>query len=90
MRVIRFHLQTGLNEVIPGDNIALRLVYLNDQDGKVVGWFEESYAKDPQPSLFIYLALTGEEVPVFYTYITSHQVSAGGGYFVVHAFNTNA
>lgn len=86
MRVIKVKLTTGMNEVFVVDHHELQLVHLDDQDDKIFGWFLESYSDNPKPTKFIYLALTGEVVSDSYTYLRSHQVTAGGGYFVVHAF----
>jgi hypothetical protein len=72
---------------IPGDNTA-RLVYLNDQDSKLMGWVEVKTTTDtPTVEYEVYLALTGEDIPPEYRYVCSHQLEQGGGFFVVHAYD---
>lgn len=87
-QVLKFLLKPGLNTITIAENHTARLVYLNDQDGKIMGWVELTQTADmPQTEYEVYLALTGEQVPDEYRYITSHQVAAGGGYFVTHAYD---
>jgi hypothetical protein len=66
-----------------------KLRYVNDQDGKLMGWFQ--VAQDElhvQPHEYeVYLAMTGETVPQTYNYVCSHQQHQAGGYFLVHAFD---
>lgn len=56
------------------------------QDSKLYGWFLET-TLDYQDEYECYVALTGEQVPQEYHYVTSTQLSTAGGYFVVHAFD---
>ncbi len=88
MKVLKYRLHPGMNTLpIPGDNTA-RLVYLNDQDSKLMGWVEVAATTDvPTVEYEVYLALTGETVPPEYRYVCSHQLQQGGGYFVVHAYD---
>lgn len=84
MRVIKFALKTGLNALpTPG---SLKLVHLDWQDSKLMGWFLEIH-KDYQDEYEVYIAVTGEPVPTEYNYVCSSQLNTGGGYFVVHAFD---
>jgi hypothetical protein len=66
-----------------------KLRYLNDQDGKLMGWFEVSGEPTgtEESDYEVFLALTGETVPDDYHYVTSHQVQQGGGFFLVHAYD---
>lgn len=88
MRIIKHRLHAGMNTLpIPGDNTA-KLRYLNDQDSKLMGWVEVASTTDiPTVEYEVYLALTGEEVPPEYRYVTSHQLNTNGGYYVVHAYD---
>lgn len=86
MRVIKFQLHPGSNELLPADNVYLKLVYLDNQEKKLFGWFEEGYSEQTISSYKVYLALTGEEIPTSYQHIVSHQISTGGGFFLVHAY----
>jgi hypothetical protein len=88
MKILKYRLHPGMNTLpIPGDSTA-RLVYLNDQDGKLMGWVEVAATTDiPTVEYEVYLALTGEEVPPEYQYVCSHQISQGNGFFVVHAYD---
>lgn len=53
-----------------------------------MGWFEELATEHSAAFEYeVYLALTGEQVPDDYNYVCSHQVFAGGGYWVVHAYD---
>lgn len=66
----------------------LKLVHLDYQDSKLMGWFTEVTDFDAEPTEYeVYVAVTGERVPDNYQYITSTQINTGGGYFVVHAFD---
>ena len=66
-----------------------KLRYINDQDGKLCGWFQ--VAQDElhlqAHEYEVYLALTGETIPDGYHWVCSYQQHTGGGYFVVHAFD---
>lgn len=69
-------------------NKVLMLRYLNDQDGKLMGWFEEHNAEHGEAFEYeVYLALTGETIPDDYHWVCSHQLTQGGGWFVVHAYD---
>lgn len=86
MRVLKYHLNTGMNTI--GQLGTLKLVYLAYQDSKLMGWF--TLVNDPkaEPTEYeVYVALTGEGVPDHYNYVTSTQLNTAGGYFVVHAFD---
>lgn len=86
MRMLKLRLNPGMN-TIPLTNTDWKLRYLNDQDGKIMGWFEVLDTTNTNPFEHeVYLALTGEEIPDGYQYTCSHQLSQGGGYFVVHAY----
>jgi len=88
MRTIKYKLVVGMNTIAVQDGYQLKLRYLNDQEGKIMGWFEEVYDQDMlQHSHEVYVALTGEYVPDEYQYVCSHQINQGGGYFVVHAYD---
>jgi hypothetical protein len=73
---------------VQADHIC-KLRYINDQDGKLFGWFE--VADNPLElqahEYEVYLAMTGETIPDPYNYCTSYQQLTGGGYFVVHAYD---
>jgi hypothetical protein len=88
MKILKYRLHPGMNMIpVADDNIA-RLVHLDDQDGKIMGWVELRPTEGiPQAEYEIYLALTGEEIPDEYRYVISHQVNTGGGWFVVHAYD---
>lgn len=84
VRVLKYQLKPGLNVLqSPGTS---KLRYLNQQDNKLYGWVEE-YEGPHQDEYEIYLAITGEEVPLDYNYVTSYQLERSGGYFVVHAYD---
>jgi len=88
MKVLKFRLHPGMNAVKCEPDKLLILRYLNDQDGKIMGWFEEQTVVHSNAFEYeVYLALTGETVPSEYDYVCSHQVNQGGGYFVVHAYD---
>ena len=86
MKILKYRLHPGMNTLpIPGDSTA-KLRYLNDQDGKLMGWVEVAATTGvPTVEYEVYLALTGENIPNEYNYVCSHQLHQGGGYFVVHA-----
>jgi len=90
MRIIKHRLHPGMNKIaVEADHIA-KLCYLNDQYGKITGWFQVATYPNLhlQPHEYeVYLAMTGETVPDEYNYVCSHQLHEGGGYFVVHAFD---
>jgi hypothetical protein len=88
MKILKYRLHAGMNTLpIAGDNTA-KLRYLNDQDGKLMGWVEVTPTTGVSTVEYeVYLALTGEEVPPEYHYCYSHQINLGGGYFVVHAYD---
>lgn len=90
MQVIKYRLNPGMNTIKVLDGYQLKLRYLNDQDGKLVGWFEETTV--PETTQYyseyeVYLALTGEHIPDDYHYCCSYQERVRGGYFVVHAYD---
>jgi hypothetical protein len=66
-----------------------KLRYINDQDGKLCGWFQ--VAQDElhlqAHEYEVYLAMTGETVPDAWNYVCSYQQHQAGGYFLVHAFD---
>jgi hypothetical protein len=88
MKILKFRLHPGMNTLpIPGD-VTAKLRYLNDQDGKLMGWVEVAATTDtPTVEYEVYLALTGQDIPDQYCYCTSHQLNQGGGFFVVHAYD---
>jgi len=86
MKILKFRLHPGMNKIPVGLDYLAKLVYLNDQSGKLMGWVQFRPTPGvPESEYEVYVALTGEQVPDEYQYITSHQISEGGGYFVVHA-----
>ena len=88
MRMLKFRLHPGMNTIKCDANKLLMLRYLNDQDGKLMGWFEEYATEHGNAFEYeVYLALTGETVPDDYHYVCSHQLQQGGGYFVAHAYD---
>lgn len=88
MRVLKFPLKPGMNAVKCETDKVLMLRYLNDQDAKIMGWFEEHTVEHSEAFEYeVYLALTGEQVPTEYDYVCSHQVQQAGGFFVVHAYD---
>jgi hypothetical protein len=88
MKMLKYRVHPGMNTLpIPGDSTA-KLRYLNDQDGKLMGWVEVAATTGvPTVEYEVYLALTGEDIPNEYNYVCSHQLNQGGGYFVVHAYD---
>jgi hypothetical protein len=86
--MLKHRLHPGMNKIVVEQYHRLKLRYLNDQDGKLTGWFQETQDDDMLEHEYeVYLALTGEQVPGEYCYCTSHQLHQGGGYFLVHAFD---
>lgn len=90
MRMLKFKLIAGMNRIPIAADLQAKLRYINDQDGKITGWFQVAADADLHLEAHeyeVYLALTGETVPSQYNYVCSHQVHQGGGYYVVHAFD---
>lgn len=84
MRVLKYRLHEGLNTITtPGTS---KLVYLDYQDNKLFGWVLETEGLY-QDEYEVYVALTGQQVPLEYRYVCSTQTQPGGGYYVVHAFD---
>lgn len=84
MRILKYRLHEGLNTLTtPGTS---KLVYLDYQNNKLHGWVLENEGPY-QDEYEIYVALTGERVPLEYNYVCSIQINPGGGYYVVHAFD---
>lgn len=84
MRVFKYPLHEGMNAVAsPGTS---KLVMLEYQDRKLYGWVLECETSQ-QTEYEIYIALTGEQVPHNYNYVTSTQTQISGGYYVVHGFD---
>ncbi len=90
MRMLKYRLHPGMNKIqVEADHIC-KLRYINDQDGRLMGWFEVAADVDLHLQAHeyeVYLAMTGETVPDGYCYVCSYQLNQGGGYFVVHAFD---
>jgi hypothetical protein len=82
MRVHKHLLKEGMN-TIKGVS---KLVYLDFQGTKLYGWFI-TQPQDQLEEYEVYIALTGEQVPDEYQYVTSTQLFAGNGYYVIHAFD---
>ena len=89
MRIIKHRLHPGMNTIQVEADHQIKLRYINDQDGKLCGWFQ--VAQDElhlqAHEYEVYLALTGETIPDGYHWVCSYQQHTGGGYFVVHAFD---
>lgn len=84
MKVLKYRLHEGLNTLAtPGTS---KLVYLDYQDSKLFGWVLETEGPF-QDEYEVYIALTGQQVPLEYRYVCSTQTNLGGGYYVVHAFD---
>lgn len=84
MRVLKYRLHEGLNTLTtPGTS---RLIYLDYQERKLFGWVLETEGPH-QDEYEVYVALTGQPVPLEYKYVTSVQTEISGGYYVVHAFD---
>jgi hypothetical protein len=88
MKILKYRLHPGMNTLpIPGD-VTAKLRYLNDQDGKLMGWVEVAATTGVATVEYeVYLALTGEDIPNEYCYVCSHQISQGNGFYVVHAYD---
>ena len=82
MQIIKHKLAEGLN-TIKGVS---KLVYIDFQGTKLHGWFI-TQPQDQLEEYEVYIALTGEQVPDEYRYVTSIQLYAGNGYYVLHAFD---
>lgn len=80
--MIKFPLEVGLNTI---DGFGLKLKYMDYQDRKLCGWFLEQGTDFSKYE--VYLAVTGEEVPDEYQYVTSTQAALAGGYYVLHAYD---
>jgi hypothetical protein len=79
-----------MNKIPVAANLQARLCYINDQDGKITGWFQVAADVDLHLETHeyeVYLAMTGETIPDGYNYVCSYQQHQAGGYFVVHAFD---
>ena len=90
MRMLKCRLHPGMNTIqVEADHIC-KLRYVNDQDGKLFGWFEVAADGDLHLQAHeyeVYLALTGETIPDGYHWVCSYQERTGGGYYLVHAFD---
>jgi hypothetical protein len=88
--MLKYRLHPGMNTIpVEADHIC-KLRYISDQDGKLFGWFQVAADADLHLQAHeyeVYLAMTGETVPMDYNYLCSYQERTGGGYFVVHAFD---
>ena len=90
MRILKHRLHPGMNKIPVAADLVAKLRYINDQDGKLMGWFEVAADTDLhlQPHEYeVYLALTGETIPDGYRWVCSYQQHQAGGYFVVHAYD---
>jgi hypothetical protein len=89
MKILKYRLHPGMNAIRQLAGTTHKLRYLNDQDGKLMGWFEVSGEPTDvtEHDYEVYLALTGETIPDEYRYVTSYQERTGGGWFVVHAYD---
>jgi hypothetical protein len=88
MKIIKHRVHPGMNTIQVQADHQLKLRYINDQDNKLMGWFEVAHDPPAQAHEYeVYLALTGETIPDHYNYCTSYQQLTGGGYFVVHAYD---
>jgi hypothetical protein len=79
-----------MNKIPLAADLVAKLRYINDQDGKLFGWFEVAADVDLHLQAHeyeVYLAMTGETVPKDYNYLCSYQLNQAGGFFVVHAFD---
>lgn len=85
MRMLKFILHEGLNSI--ANCGTLKLQYLDYQDKKLMGWFQLTEGLDNSSEYEVYVAVTGEQVPDEYQYVTSTQTQISGGYYVVHAFD---
>jgi hypothetical protein len=90
MKMLKFRLHPGMNTIPVEADHQCKLRYINDQDGKLMGWFEVAADTDLHLEAHeyeVYLAMTGETVPDAWNYVCSYQERTGGGYFLVHAFD---
>jgi hypothetical protein len=90
MRILKHRLHPGMNKIPVAADLVAKLRYINDQDGKLFGWFEVAADVDLHLQAHeyeVYLAMTGETIPDGYNYVCSYQQRTGGGYYVVHAFD---
>lgn len=90
MKMLKFRLHPGMNKIPVAADLQAKLRYINDQDGKLMGWFQVAADVDLHIQAHeyeVYLALTRETIPDGYQYVCSHQLQQGGGFFVVHAFD---
>lgn len=88
MKIFRYRLHPGMNMIQVAEDHIARLVHIDSQDNKLMGWCELQHtANIPASEYEVYIALTGEEIPDDYRYVCSHQITQGGGYFVVHAYD---
>jgi hypothetical protein len=79
-----------MNKIPLAADLVAKLRYINDQDGRLMGWFEVAADVDLHLEAHeyeVYLAMTGETVPDGYCYVCSYQQQQAGGFFVVHAFD---
>jgi hypothetical protein len=87
MKMLKQRVHPGMN-TFPLTDSDWKLRYLNDQDGKLWGWFEVLETTNTNPYEYeVYLAMTGETIPDGYHWVCSYQQHTGGGYFVVHAYD---
>jgi hypothetical protein len=87
MKMLKQRVHPGMNNWQLTDS-DWKLRYINDQDGKLMGWFEVLETTNTnQYEYEVYLALTGETIPDGYHWVCSYQQQTGGGYYVVHAFD---
>jgi hypothetical protein len=87
MKMLKQRVHPGMNtwELTDSD---WKLRYINDQDGKLMGWFEVLETTNTNSYEYeVYLAMTGETIPDGYHWVCSYQQRTSGGYFVVHAFD---
>ena len=90
MKILKYRLHPGMNKIPVAADLVAKLRYINDQDGKLFGWFEVATDTDLHLEAHeyeVYLAMTGETLPDGYNYVCSHQQHQAGGYFLVHAFD---
>jgi hypothetical protein len=90
MKMLKFRLHPGMNKIPVAADLVAKLRYINDQDGKLFGWFEVAADVDLHLQAHeyeVYLAMTGETIPDGYHWVCSYQQHTGGGYFVVHAYD---
>lgn len=86
MRVLKYMMHPGMNAFHHAGK--MKLVHLEYQDSKLMGWFTSIDDFDAEPTEYeVYIAITGERVPDKYNYCCTTQLNTGGGYFVIHAFD---